>query len=949
LLTARGELLIGPALSVFDDRRVFLPWDQPFLGRVVDWLLEDRSQDLSRTVAVVATAQAGRRLREALAVRAARDGRAIFPPKVVEPEGLLRLLAADQSAPLTPATRLESLVAWARVLSTANLEEYRGVFPIDPPAANFAWAVRIGQQLLNLQSEIAEQGLRCGDVARQAAEVEDFPERVRWRHLADLEGLYDAQLAEDGRIDPQSAKIRVAARPAVPSGTERIVLLALPDPVPLALNALTVIAGASTGPDVKVVVAAPESERENFDAWGRPIADRWNRRPLPWADFAQQVRLLANPAAQAEAVASAAKLYGENRAALAVGCPDAEIVPPLEHALAGAGIPSFNPEGRLRRTESFYHLVGCLADFVREGTFDSVEATGRCVDILEYLRRRIGPSQFVAAQWMAGLDELRAKHLPSDLDAARRHAPDVPMRSMLVPGLAALGDLRELARNAGFAEGVSRLLAEIFSGRRDAAIAESASVWMEWVRACGEGERRTDFRPADWWDLALRLFGESRRPLDKPPGAVEIQGWIELLWENAPHLVIAGLNEGAVPSRIGGDSFLPQALRIRLGLKTDADRLARDAYLLRAFAQSRSSVGRLDILVGRSSAQGDPIKPSRLLFLCEDRELPARVRELFRALPPAGDPRPWTRAWQLEPGRPMEGFPSRLSVTALKDWLDCPFRFYLRRGLGMEAVDAGKSELNAMDFGTLCHAALQSMGEEAGLRECTDPKIFENFLLTRLDEEMRATYGGELSLPLIVQVESARQRLRRVAQIHALEQASGWRIEAVERKFEFQIADITIVAKIDRIDRHRESGAVRVLDYKTSDDPLAPADAHLRGVRRNETPRSFAVWTDNGKTKVWKDLQLPLYRHALAAEFPDLQACGYINLPKAVSASSIELWEPYSLDLQSSAMACAVAVCEAIRSGEFWPPNEESDSDRDPFAALFHHGAADSVRWRGVP
>jgi ATP-dependent helicase/nuclease subunit B len=40
--------------------------------------------------------------------------------------------------------------------------------------------------------------------------------------------------------------------------------------------------------------------------------------------------------------------------------------------------------------------------------------------------------------------------------------------------------------------------------------------------------------------------------------------------------VVAGLNDGLVPDAVVGDAFLPESLRERLGLKTNAARLARD-------------------------------------------------------------------------------------------------------------------------------------------------------------------------------------------------------------------------------------------------------------------------------------------------------------------------------------------------------------------------------------
>jgi ATP-dependent helicase/nuclease subunit B len=53
--------------------------------------------------------------------------------------------------------------------------------------------------------------------------------------------------------------------------------------------------------------------------------------------------------------------------------------------------------------------------------------------------------------------------------------------------------------------------------------------------------------------------------------------------------------------------------------------------------------------------------------------------------------------------------------------------------------------------------------------------------------------------------------------------------------------------------------------------------------------------------------------------------------------------------LHASALRCAEGVCKAVRSGDFWPPNETVESDRDEFAALFHHGAAESIEWEGAP
>jgi ATP-dependent helicase/nuclease subunit B len=503
-----------------------------------------------------------------------------------------------------------------------------------------------------------------------------------------------------------------------------------------------------------------------------------------------------------------------------------------------------------------------------------------------------------------------------------------------------------------FAAGAAAALGRIFAGRRaeaarpgDTVLAEAAAAWMELVRAC-DAAGSAPLATAEWWDLALRLFGDERRGEEKPVGAFELQGWIELLWEDAPHLVVAGMNDGLVPDAIAGDAFLPESLREKLGLKTNAARLARDAYLFSALAESRRREGRIDLLVGKNSAAGEPLRPSRLLLLGQEAELPARVRQLFQSPPLAGPPLPWTRAWKLTP--PVLPSPARVSVTALRSWLECPFRFYLRHVLRMESVDPAKNEMDQLDFGTLCHAALEGLGLDPVLSGCTDPRPLREFLMAEIERQVRRQFGENLSLPLVVQLESARQRLGWVAEAQAAEQAAGWRIIAVEKKITMMIEGLEVVAKIDRIDQHQRTGEVRVLDYKTSDAAVSPASAHLRLPGQSRPVPPWAHVEYEGKPKVWADLQLPLYRHALAAEYPTLVACGYFNLPKASADARLFWWEPYPLQLQDSARACAEGVCRAIRAGEFWPPNEDLDPARDPFAALFQRGVAASVEWQGV-
>jgi ATP-dependent helicase/nuclease subunit B len=447
--------------------------------------------------------------------------------------------------------------------------------------------------------------------------------------------------------------------------------------------------------------------------------------------------------------------------------------------------------------------------------------------------------------------------------------------------------------------------------------------------------------------VALRQFGEERVATEKPPGAIELQGWLELAWEDAPHLIVAGMNDGRVPEAVVGDAFLPESLRERLGLKTNAARLARDTYLLQVLAAARREGGRFEVVLARVSAAGEPLRPSRLLLHGPEAELPQRVAQLFRRVEAARPNPAWHRAWKLAvPRRPP---PGQVPVTGLRSWLACPFRFYLRHVLRMEAVDPYKSELDAFDFGTLCHAALEAMGREEALRGCTDEALLREFLLAELDREARRRYGEHPVVPLVIQLESARQRLVRAAAVQARENAAGWVTERVEWPLTLTLGGLEVRGRIDRIDRHLSSGAWRVLDYKTSDTAAAPIRAHLRPRQAgDEALPAWRVATIGGRDHVWIDLQLPLYLRALRVEpaAPASLIAGYFNLPKAAGETAVAPWPEVAEELRVAADACADGVAAAIQAGEFWPP-AELRAEEDDFAALFHEGAAASVDWEG--
>ncbi|MBL7077385.1 MAG: PD-(D/E)XK nuclease family protein, partial [Kiritimatiellae bacterium] len=190
------------------------------------------------------------------------------------------------------------------------------------------------------------------------------------------------------------------------------------------------------------------------------------------------------------------------------------------------------------------------------------------------------------------------------------------------------------------------------------------------------------------------------------------------------------------------------------------------------------------------------------------------------------------------------------------------------------------------------------------------------------------------ALPIRMALHAAQQRLEAAAHVQADLAADGWEIIEAEQDFEYDLGGLTVHGKIDRIDRHRDSGALRVVDYKTTDGSKKPTDSHL-AAQRPDTPE-FAQINVAGKAKRWTDLQLPLYAVLGVAPSETPPEPAYFNLPRAVTETALLPWPTFDAELAASAFECAEAIAEKIRAAVFWPPAERVDYD--DFESLFHDG-----------
>ena len=927
--------------------RTFLGWDRPLLTLAIEHLTRDwtdHTLDLSHQLIVVPTRQAGRRLRSSLALRASEKNAGVLPPAVVTPDHLLSA-ACLPGLSKGVASRAEVIVAWADTLLEANLDDFRNVFPVEPVERSLGWALRTAEDLMSVHNLLGEAGYTMQSAAKELAREGLEPQR--WAELARLERLAQHLLTGRKRLSPQVARIEAAHDGVVGEHIDTILVLGVPDPPPLLCTALKHHVAQVR---CEIVIHAPDHLASSFDEFGRPVPLEWVERTIEIPDLENTVHHAVNPNAQAAFVTRLLSSTENLAAVAAIGAPDPELLLPLEEAFAAAGQTTFNPAGESVSNQALTTLLRTLYRLALSQSFLGFLELLRVPGVAERVstwQATTERPEFDAPAMLVELDAFQRDHIPESLESADRINQTCQRPNPAVTRALSWMQtwLRRLAREKIW-EVLPEFLSEIYASSEfdpsnpfDEAFTATTGL-LHGILDTFEAGLLRDLKLAtefpDRLRLILHLLEQETIYNDRKPGAVDLQGWMELPWEDAPHLVVTGMNDGFVPEAIKGHAYLPDSARRFLGLRHNESRHARDAYILSSLLACRRDHGKIDLVFGRRSAREEPLRPSRLLFACPPEDLAARVSLLFGATLPARESPAWSLTWQLTPPAPDDSMRifERLPVTAFRDYLSCPFRFYLRRGLRMERDDGPLLELDARHFGTLCHLVVEDFAASAvrdSDREKEISEFFENTLASIVSHE----YGDRLPVPILVQRESARQRLNWWATIEAEQRRLGWQIVEYERSLDSEenpwlVHGVRITGKIDRIERSSATETLRILDFKTG-RLKSPRDAHLRNLRRHEDPTGLPSWMmipAGNSVQRWVDLQLPLYLLALdAAGQSGPMVAGYANLGRAKSEVALKVWDDLDGHLLAAARTCLEGVIESVTARRFWPPAERVDYD----------------------
>ncbi len=930
----------------------FLGWEKPLLDLAVDQITRGwdgaATLDLSDHLIFVPTRNAGRLLREKLATHASKFDTAVIPPMVTTPGFLSSPARLDKTTNI--ASSGETNLIWSAFLEKLPLKRFRNVFPIDPVDRDLSWATETARELVQIRHLLAGIDADFADVSEILGEHGMEPQR--WRELADLEKEAIEFTSRLGYEDEFIARRNASRNGALPPGIEKILVIAIPD---LTLSAEQAVERLSRRISVEVMVFAPSESKNEFDDWGRPLADTWENAEIPIPHPDQLIHQAANPTDQAAKVVQILSQYEDAAGLATIGIPDTEVASPVSEALAMRGITTHDPSGITASRHGIGYLLLQTRHLVEDEAFPCFLRLLRCPDFLRSLVRetsRKTGDKVHAVRLLEKFDDLRSTCLPDRLSdavhGARRNFSKFPE---LESALQWTRDWVKRLKNDPFSEAVIQYLGLIFGGRvfteedetKDA-FSEIANTLLEGLDLLADADRifGRDLRASEKMDLLLQQLRELSLYDERGARDIDLQGWLELPWDATPHLILTGFNDHVVPESIIGHTYLPDSARLVIGLETNQKRFAREAFLFHSLLESRANdSGRVDMIFGRFSNDGTPLRPSRLLFQCPDEALPGRVQQFFQSESTSQQPEPWNLPWKLQPAplpedhRVFETF----SVTGFRNYLQCPFRFYLRQGLRMDDLDIAKNEMDAMEFGNLVHDVVDAFGRDETASASTDEKEIDAFFSDTLDWMTERLFGKNLTTPVMIQKEAARKRLQWWARLEAGERQAGWQILETEtnigsEKEPFLLSGSEIKGRIDRIEYHPNHG-YRVFDFKTGsifnrtrrkNDTVA--DRHLAYIKKTQDIDSFPEWAlvenEKGTLVRWADLQIPLYVLAVQKRFPEAKVLGgYITLGPSVKEVGHNVWDGLDERLLESARQCAENIIHSVQvEKKFWPPSE---------------------------
>ena len=243
--------------------------------------------------------------------------------------------------------------------------------------------------------------------------------------------------------------------------------------------------------------------------------------------------------------------------------PDPEVIAPLQKSLASNAWASFDPAGEPLSRQGICHLLRTLRDLSGSRLLSTFRDLLRIPGIAESAgsyQVPEGKNAFPPDALLKAFDEFHERHLCesipdalSILDKVKRDKP------LIVRSLQWIGFHLDQLERENLSTALPQFLSEVYQHLRIededrfSTITQSINQTLSDIGAL----TLPNSSGAERFQLFLSLLEEQVLASKRLPAAIDLPGWLELPWEDAPHLILTGCNDGLVPESIQSHPWLP--------------------------------------------------------------------------------------------------------------------------------------------------------------------------------------------------------------------------------------------------------------------------------------------------------------------------------------------------------------------------------------------------------
>ncbi|MCK5852667.1 PD-(D/E)XK nuclease family protein [bacterium] len=884
-------------------KTIVFTFDQPFLQKTADLILDIYSGnnyfDLSELTIILSSKRSQRRLLEILSEKCTNKNILLSPPIFLTPKSFCKVFA-EQFVNIPLASTIEQTIAWVNAAGKCE-EAINSILVKNNKSPQERDFFRVAQLIMPLHKTLSGENLSIDQISKSSL-IEDFEEeKKRWSAIAEIEKEYHNELESNNLIDPYKAILKA-------------VNTAETNPKPIFNNLFVVnvvdsfnLFGKALKTQNENMTIISYGDKEYFDDLGFLKT----KNPKLENDFINfqinSIRFLNSPNEQADEILNIIGDHTENRGYgdFVISAPDSQTHRPMVQVLESASINCHNAAGiSFKETEIgclLSSLANCLEkdgceiesffEFINHPLIENLIIRNFKINSIELYNKLSNKIFRKVCKHKIEIIEEKTFHFFSDEKYPLvKQIPEFIFKEIISP-------LSAKAKIIDWPTKINTVFKKIFSAQfvlpNNINISVHQDALDKWMQLSDEivSSRIPWKENCDAKTSILRFLSllKNTALIPKSTGPViDITGWLEIALDDSPIIIVAGFNEGIVPEKFSADPFLPNSLREKLNLPNYNSRFLRDKYLTKCITEK---TGNSYFIAGRRSAENDPLKPGKILF-CQDFENQAKILKQFYA-PEKNEQKNNELGTQsiknaecnqhfgsintLQQTTPLElpkefklniDFLNSLSVSAINDYLTCPFKFYLKRIQKIYAPDVFSNELEGVDIGNIIHHIIYKNIEFIHSEENDDTTA--QVLIEDLNNILIELYGEPLNPIIQIQRENLVRRLE--AFVPAFREIfNGW--EIMKNRENTKMAEYTIFPEleiagekvkikgvVDLIEKNNEN-IFRIIDFKTGS----------KAKRKNDV---FA-----SKKEQWKDIQLILYALWFSQKYGFEPEIAFFNIP----------------------------------------------------------------------